>query len=429
MLLESGQVVEHRYEVIRLLGEGAMGQVYEVTHRALKRRFALKIFAPELVRDDALRSRCLAEGQIQANLRHPNIAEVTDVVVEPHAGLVIEFIDGPSLHEYLETQGGPLPEDEILAIAMPVLGAVAAAHDAGIVHRDLKPANILLGRDAEGGLRPVVADFGIAKVLQSSTLEAGHRTQTGTFLGTPEYMSPEQVLCNDEIDQRADIFALGAILYEMATGRVAFAAPSVFEAQTRIVKGEYEAPDRVVEGLHPTLATCIRGALTPDRDRRFPTVKALRFALEAVSGPGTRGGAHNPVPRQPVPPPTPAPEPAPAPPVVSAPPSAAAPSRVPVVASATMQFEIWVGGQAIEIVETPDENITIGGGPASILQIDDPTLADMHCAVTTDEDGNTMLLDFTAAGTRLNGQPCNQGPISSGDVIEIGHSRLVFRRA
>lgn len=284
MLLTPGTLLDGRYEVKRHLGDGAMGHVFEVRHVGLQSRHAIKVLTQALTNDPEIRQRFLAEGQIQAQLHHPNIASVTDVVTQPFPGLVMEYVEGHTLAQAVDSLQGPMPVDEIVAIAVPVMRAIAAAHSAGVVHRDLKPSNILLTRDAEGELRPVVVDFGIAKVLEHASVASDHRTRTGTLLGTLEYMSPEQVRRRSDIDARADVFALGAILYEMATGRAAFAADSEYATMDRIVQGEFEPPERVVDGLPLGLASCIGRALAPRRGDRFQSVTALREALQNTAG-------------------------------------------------------------------------------------------------------------------------------------------------
>lgn len=279
-MLSPGQLVEHRYEVIRLLGSGAMASVYEVRHTSLHSRHALKVLNADLAETADLRNRFLAEGRIQAQLSHPHIVTVTDIVTEPVPGLVMAFIDGGSLDELLAAEG-PLTEPEAaLALFLPIVAAVHLAHRAGVVHRDLKPENILIRRDDQEKPVPLVADFGIARVMEASDI-IGHkrRTDIGMRMGTVMYMSPEQIE-GREVDARSDIFALGCVLYEILTGEVAFDAPSEFVTMKKIVEGEL--PQRAVGELHPGIAACIRKALAVNPAERFSTAKALSEALEGV---------------------------------------------------------------------------------------------------------------------------------------------------
>jgi len=286
-MLEHGTQIEHRYQVVRKVGEGAMAEVYEVQHMGLQSRHALKVLDSELAADDDLRNRFLAEGRIQAQLQHAHIVSVTDIVTDPVPGLVMEFVDGPPLDEYLKAQGGPLDAANALALMLPVLDAVGHAHANGIVHRDLKPENILVGRDARGNPVPKVADFGIAKVLEGTQLTTGkRRTEMGTRVGTLLYMSPEQIRGSSELDARSDIFALGAILYEVVTGRVAFDAPSEYDTMSRIVEGTFEPPERVIGGMDPVFAACVRKALAVDPAQRFPDCRNFRDVLSSGGRPG-----------------------------------------------------------------------------------------------------------------------------------------------
>ena len=263
-------VIEHRYEVLESLGEGAMGNVYLARHVGLRSLHALKFLKPDLAQHADVRNRFLAEGQIQAQLRHSNIAQVSDIVTDPLPGLVMEYVEGLSLGDFLEAHGAPLDRSSLASIMLPILKAVGTAHTAGIIHRDLKPDNILVGRSDRGQPRPVITDFGIAKVLDGTSIATGKkRTEAGMRLGTIAYMAPEQVRGLPDIDHRVDIFALGAILYELATGTVAFDAPSEFDAMRMIVDGTFHAPESRVEDLDEVVATCIRKALAVDPASRF----------------------------------------------------------------------------------------------------------------------------------------------------------------
>lgn len=285
--LQPGTHLDGRYEVVRLLGQGGMASVYEVRHLGLHSSHALKVLNADLAKDPELRGRFLSEGRIQARLRHPHIVQVTEIVTTPVAGLVMDYVEGPTLGDRVH-QEGALELDDVLAIFLPVLDAMEEAHKAGVVHRDLKPDNIILGRDSRGRLQPKVTDFGIAKLLRDEEAHDKQRTRAGARMGTLLYMSPEQVRGADEVDARSDIFSLGAILYEVATGKVAFAAPSDFGTMSRIVEGTFEPPERVVGGLPPVLAGCIRKALAVDPAERFQDCAAFRVALEPVKDPAAQ---------------------------------------------------------------------------------------------------------------------------------------------
>ncbi len=271
-----------------MLGEGGMATVYLVEHNLLGSRHALKVLLPELVGDARIRERFLAEGRIQAQLQHPNIARVTDIVaIEGLAALVMEYVEGPTLGELIE-QRGALPAADILSVFLPVLDAIAAAHARGILHRDLKPSNIVIGNDGAGGVRPVVLDFGIARVSDEADegLKLRQRTRDGAQIGTPAWMSPEQVRGRQDLDERSDVFSLGAILYELATGSVAFEGDSEFDTMNNVVTGTWDGPvDSIPGDERGTIAGCISQALATDRDDRFQSVEAFRAALIEAAAP------------------------------------------------------------------------------------------------------------------------------------------------
>lgn len=208
--LAPGTVVD-RYEVLGLLGIGGIARVYRARHRALASLHALKVLALDR---PSLRERALQEGQVQASLRHPNLVAVTDIVeCDGAPALVLEYVAGPSLDQLLAARR--LNLSEVDQLARGILRGVAFAHANGVVHRDLKPGNILLEVAGEE-LVPRVTDFGIAKLLVPA--RDGVRTQAGTIMGTPPYMAPEQSLDASLVDARADVWALGVVLYELITG-------------------------------------------------------------------------------------------------------------------------------------------------------------------------------------------------------------------
>jgi eukaryotic-like serine/threonine-protein kinase len=287
MSLQPGEAVD-RFLVERMLGEGGMATVYLVEHNLLGSQHALKVLLPELVGDPRIRERFLAEGRIQAQLQHPNVARVTDIVaIEGLAALVMEYVEGPTLGELIE-QRGALPAAEILAVFLPVLDAIAAAHAKGILHRDLKPSNIVIGSDGSGGVRPVVLDFGIARVSDEADegLKLKQRTRDGAQIGTPAWMSPEQVRGRQDLDERSDVFSLGAILYELATGSMAFEGDSEFDTMNNVVTGTWDGPIAPIPGdERGTISACISQALATDREDRFQSVDAFRAALIEAAAP------------------------------------------------------------------------------------------------------------------------------------------------
>jgi serine/threonine-protein kinase len=334
--LEPGVLLDNRYEVVRKLAEGGMATIYLVRHLGLQSQHALKVPSPTLFQSAEARHRFTTEARIQALLRHPHIAQVTDIVVSPLPGLVMEYVEGGTLGELCgQSPGGRLPVPVLRDVFLPVLDAMGEAHAQRVVHRDLTPGNILLGRGERGRPHPKVTDFGIAKVGQEEPSQK-YRTRTGALLGTRPYMSPEQIRGAAEVDARTDIFALGAILYEAATGLLAFDADSDFELMKRITEGRFLPPEQAVPELPPALCECIRKALAVDPAERFQDCAAFRAALEPAL-------EERPAPAQPLAPVAPPPAVAAAPPVAPAPPVAAAKAPARGSWRATLSILLLVG--------------------------------------------------------------------------------------
>jgi serine/threonine protein kinase len=282
-MLAEGQEVE-RYRLEAPLGEGGMAVVWRARHLLLGSVHALKVLRPELVHESEVRERFLSEGRIQAQLRHPNIAAVSDLVSESGiAGLVMELLEGETLEDRLR-RAGPLDAASLLQIFVPVLDALGEAHDRGVVHRDLKPSNLFLAARTRGRVRPVVLDFGIAKVRDEARFEALRRGATlhGARMGTPAYMSPEQVRDPRAVDGRSDLFSLGAILYEAITGAQAFAGETDHAITERILTGHLEDPRRRVAPELAPVADVVRRALAVDPALRFADALELSAALESA---------------------------------------------------------------------------------------------------------------------------------------------------
>jgi eukaryotic-like serine/threonine-protein kinase len=213
--LEAGRVVAGRYRLDRRLGEGGMGTVWSATHTVTRRAVALKFLKDALAAPN-LRARFLREARAATSVRHPNVVEIYDVFEEDDGlpVMVMELLVGQSLGEYLDGHG-KVSATELARLILPAISAVGTAHALGIVHRDLKPDNIFLAQDGDRTVVKVL-DFGIAKVAAASI--GGNLTHTGTLMGTPQYMSPEQAFGESDLDHRADIFSLGIILYECLSG-------------------------------------------------------------------------------------------------------------------------------------------------------------------------------------------------------------------
>jgi hypothetical protein len=255
------------YEVIDVLGAGGMGVVYKALQVALRRPVALKMILAGPVVAEADRRRFRTEAEAAARLNHPNIVQVYEVGEQDQRPfLALEFVPGGSLAEQL--QDGPLPPRRAAEVLAVLAGAVRHAHEQGIVHRDLKPANVLL---TEQGV-PKVADFGLAKLLDADQAQ----TRTGAILGTPGYMAPEQALGRaGDVGPRTDVYALGAILYELLTGRPPFTGATVLETLEQVRSLDPVPPRRVQPHCPRDLETVCLKCLEKDPARRYQSAQAL----------------------------------------------------------------------------------------------------------------------------------------------------------
>ncbi|MBT3217502.1 MAG: protein kinase [Proteobacteria bacterium] len=260
-----------RYTVEKVLGRGGMAIVYRVRHNQLNTRHALKLL---VLPTGPVRQRLLQEGRLQAKLRHPNIVSVSDVlIVDDAPGLVMEYVSGPSLREYLSSRR--LTIEQVDELGRGILQAVAFAHDQGFVHRDLKPANILLANES-GSVIPKVTDFGLAKIIrETDALKAAVETRTGAAMGTPAYMAPEQIRDSKSVDQRADVFSAGAVLYEMLCGDKAFSGGDTLLLFNAICDGVYRPIHEFAPKAPERMVNAIRVALETDREKRVGTVAEL----------------------------------------------------------------------------------------------------------------------------------------------------------
>ena len=218
-----------------------------------------------------IRERLLREGEAQRALDHKNVVAVQDIL--DHQGqpaLVMDYVEGPSLEQVLKH--GPLTTENLDRVALGLLSGVGAAHHAGIVHRDLKPANILI----ENGV-PRICDFGIAKLLFDDDLKMS-ATQTGSALGTPAYMAPEQIRDARRVDFRADVYSIGAVLYECAVGKPAFPGEDLLDVFTAIASGTYTPVVQIRHNLPPRMLEAINCALKADPNERYASAGVMRVA-------------------------------------------------------------------------------------------------------------------------------------------------------
>lgn len=241
-----------------------MAIVYKVKHTQLGTFHALKVLNTP---SPQVRDRMLREGRVQGSLRHPNIVPVTDLVeISGSPGLVMEFVDGPTLESLLDRYRPTLDQADALATA--ILEGVAYAHRKGFIHRDLKPANVLLANSATG-LVPKVTDFGLAKLIHGEEPEGLHHTRSGMIMGTPSYMAPEQIRDSKHVDQRADVFSLGVMLYELVSGKKPFVGDDIVKLYTAITSGTFRPIQELVPDIPDRMERAITGALAIDRNSRI----------------------------------------------------------------------------------------------------------------------------------------------------------------
>ncbi len=274
-----GRVIAAKYRLTRFVGKGGMGAVFEAEHVELRRKFAIKLMVTATSREAVRRFH--QEALTAAKIGHPGIVEVLDVgqTEEGTPYLVMELLEGHSLAELIH-QAPRMPVARAVALTQKLLRALAAAHQAGVVHRDIKPANLFV-TEREGETTLKILDFGIAK-LRDDGAEAP-MTGSGVVLGTPFYMAPEQILADKNIDGRADLWSVGATLFEMLTGRPVHAAAN---ATAALVRAATEAAPRV-RSLRPDVPrdvdAIVAKALEMDRERRFANAAEMLHALEGAS--------------------------------------------------------------------------------------------------------------------------------------------------
>ena len=273
--VKPGDMLAGKYRVEKLLGMGNMGVVVAATHVALKQRVALKFMLPTKAAGQEQYARFLREAQAAVRLRTQHVARVSDVgtLASGAPYMVMELLDGRDLAAVLHERG-PLPVAEAVDYILQACEAVAEAHACGIVHRDIKPANLFLARGLDGKPCVKVLDFGISKHRDEVKL-----TQEEAVLGSPLYMSPEQIRSSGTVDARSDVWALGVVLYELVAGQTPFHADRIMELVTKV---SFEPPSPLTRhrpDAPPGFEAILRQCFEKDRERRLPSVAALAAAL------------------------------------------------------------------------------------------------------------------------------------------------------
>jgi serine/threonine-protein kinase len=270
------------YRITGELSRGGMGAVYRAEHALLERTVAVKLLRPELTENHELVVRFMNEAKAASSIRHPGIIEVFDFghAADGSAYLVMEMLHGESLATRIEKRGR-LPEREAVAIASGIASALTAAHSKGIIHRDLKPDNVFLIPDVELGERPKVLDFGIAK-LGDLAADQTKFTQTGTLMGTPLYMAPEQARTASAIDYRADLYSLGCMLYELLVGEPPFVALGAGEIIALQLFQPPTRPSERVAGVSPAMEMIVMRLLAKEPRDRFQSASEVVQALDGL---------------------------------------------------------------------------------------------------------------------------------------------------
>jgi len=283
-VLTEGAVLRGKYKILARLGEGGMGAVYKVQHIHFREVWALKVVSQSLVEEAGFLERFRAESLLMRRLNHPNAVRVHDYdeTEDGRPFMVMEYVEGTGLDK-LVAGGQPLAVERAARIVMQVCDALGAAHKLGIIHRDIKPSNIVVTRTTEGAEVAKVLDFGIAKVKEQGSMYQGKLTGTGMIVGTPAYMSPEQVkgVPSDQMDGRADLYSLGVVLYELLAGRTPFVSNT---AVALLMAHASTPPPNLLElrtDLPEELAAVALRALEKEPADRFANAGEMHDALAA----------------------------------------------------------------------------------------------------------------------------------------------------
>ena len=276
----TGELLDGKYELKHLIGEGGMGSVYEANHKLIGRRLAVKFLHPQYASNMEVVTRFQREAQAAAQIGHENIIEVTDMGTTEDGSpyIVMEYLEGFDLKKIIEDEGAQSPK-RTAHIMVQALSALQAAHDVKIIYRDLKPENIYLIEKRGNPDYVKLLDFGISKFRALETDGAKGLTQTGTVLGTPHYMSPEQARGEQDLTIQSDIYAMGIILYQMLTGQLPFDAPNYNALLLKILTEDPPLPEDLNPDLPDELVSTIKRAMDRDPSVRFDSCNDFRNHL------------------------------------------------------------------------------------------------------------------------------------------------------
>jgi serine/threonine-protein kinase len=289
----SGQVLLGKLKLVRLLGQGGMGQVYEVEHLITRHRRALKIMHARYAESQETIARFIREAGVAGTLKTPHVVETYDAgqLEDGSPYVLMELLRGEPLSGLLDSPA-PLPAGRLVGIVCQVLEGLCVAHEAGIVHRDVKPDNIFIGRDERHQERVRLLDFGISKFTQGTVDYAGTLTSDGAMMGSPFYMSPEQASGAKAVDERSDLYAVGVILYEGLARRRPFDAMSLPALVIKIHSGDHVPIQEAVPALAPGLGDIVERAMQVDRTLRYASARELLAALVPYADSGYVASLH-----------------------------------------------------------------------------------------------------------------------------------------
>jgi eukaryotic-like serine/threonine-protein kinase len=280
-----GEILAGKYRVERVLGAGGMGVVVRVVRVGGDEAFALKLLRPSVARDPIAAKRFLREAAAAGRIQSPHVVKITDVG-ELESGspyLVMEYLEGTTLEKML-AGGKRLPLEQTCDLALQVAEGLAAAHAMGVLHRDIKPANLHIGRGADGEDVLKIADFGVSKILDPEGPDGPHLTRTQTSVGSPHYMSPEQMRSARDADFRADQWSLGAVTYRMATGCLPFDAKSLPRLCVQVLQADFMPVGDRCPDLPKDLGAAVERCLRLLREERFADIAAFAEAIAPFAG-------------------------------------------------------------------------------------------------------------------------------------------------